>query len=142
MLGVYNLAMARLYSYIYQEENKKFCIVHSLDGYDEVSLTSRFKVVTNNGEQLLYTEALGFPKLGQEELYGGDTPEEAARIFRNVIEATATPAQINAVLVNAAFGIQTVDQEKSIEECIEIAKDSLYGEKALKTLETFIALNS
>ena len=142
MLGVYNLAMARLYSYIYQEENKKFCIVHSLDGYDEVSLTSRFKVVTNHGEQLLDPESLGFARVGQEELYGGDTPEEAARVFRNVMEGTATAAQISAVLVNAAYGIQTVDQEKPIEECIEIAKDSLYGKKALRTLEKFIAMNN
>ena len=142
MLGVYNLAMARLYSYIYQEENKKFCIVHSLDGYDEVSLTTRFKVVTNTGEQLLEPENLGFTKVEQHELYGGDTPEEAARIFRKVIEGTGTPAQMNAVLVNAAFGIQTVDQDKPIEECIELAKDSLYGKKALRTLDTFIEINS
>ncbi|MDD2938977.1 MAG: anthranilate phosphoribosyltransferase, partial [Proteiniphilum sp.] len=73
MLGVYNLAMSRLYSYIYQEENKKFCIVHSLDGYDEVSLTSQFKVVSNKGEQLFVPEELGFQRIGQEELYGGDT---------------------------------------------------------------------
>ena len=141
MLGVYSLAMARLYSYIYQEENKKFCIVHSLDGYDEVSLTTRFKVVTNTGEQLLEPENLGFTKVEQHELYGGDTPEEAARIFRNVMEGTGTPAQMNAVLVNAAFGIQTVDQDKPIEECIELAKDSLYGKKALRTLDTFIEIN-
>lgn len=142
MLGVYNLAMARLYSYIYQEENKKFCIVHSLDGYDEVSLTSRFKVVTNKGEQLLEPENLGFAKVGQQELHGGDTPEEAAKIFRNVMDGSGTEAQMNTVLVNAAFGIQTVDQEKSIEECIEIARDSLQGKKALKTLEKFISMNN
>lgn len=142
MLGVYNLAMARLYSYIYQEENKKFCIVHSLDGYDEVSLTSRFKVVTNHGEQLLDPESLGFERVDQKALYGGDTPQDAARIFRNVLEGTATTAQMNAVLVNAAYGIQTVDQGKSIDECIDLAKDSLYGKKALKALEAFITVNS
>lgn len=142
MLGVYNLAMARLYSYIYQEENKKFCIVHSLDGYDEVSLTTHFKVVTNMGEQLLEPEYLGFDKIGQHELYGGDTPQEAARIFKDVIKGNGTEAQMNAVLANAAFGINTVDQDKTIEECVEIAKDSLYGKKALRVLEKFVAINS
>jgi len=142
MLGVYNLAMSRLYSYIYQEEHKQFCIVHSMDGYDEVSLTSQFKVVSNKGEQLFMPENLGFKRIEQHELYGGDTPEEAAQIFRNVLHTEATEAQINVVLANAAFGIQTIDQEKSIEECIEIARDSLYGKRALKTLEKFIALNS
>ncbi len=141
MLGVYNLAMSRLYSYIYQEENKKFCIVHSLDGYDEVSLTSQFKVVSNKGEQLFVPEELGFQRIGQEELYGGDTPEEAARIFRNVLHAQGSSAQMNVVLVNAAFGIQTIEQDKPIEECIEIARDSLFGKKALNALEKFVEIN-
>ncbi|MDR2815412.1 MAG: anthranilate phosphoribosyltransferase [Proteiniphilum sp.] len=142
MLGVYNLAMSRLYGYIYQEEKKKFCIVHSLDGYDEISLTSQFKVITNKGEQLYIPEELGYRRVAREELYGGDTPEEASRIFRNVLHASATDAQMNAVLVNAAFGIQTIEQEKPIGECLEIAKESLYGKKALKTLEKFVELNS
>src|SRR5690554_7397041 len=142
MLGVYDLAMSRLYSYIYQEENKKFSIVHSLDGYDEVSLTSQFKVVSNRGEHLYMPEDIGFKRINQSELYGGDTPEDASKIFRDVLSASATEAQTNAVLVNAAFGIQTVDQTKTIEECIEIARDSLYGKKALKVLEKFIEINS
>jgi anthranilate phosphoribosyltransferase len=141
MLGVYDLAMSRLYSYIYQEEHKQFCIVHSIDGYDEVSLTSQFKVVSNKGEQLFMPEKLGFKRIEQHELYGGDTPEEAAQIFRNVLHARGTEAQMNVVLVNAAFGIQTIDQEKSIEECLDIARDSLYGKKALLTLEQFIEIN-
>lgn len=142
MLGVYDLAMLRLYSYIYQEENKKFTIVHSMDGYDEISLTSQFKVVSNRGEQMFMPDDLGFKRLNQEDLYGGDTPEDASKIFRDVLSASATEAQTNAVLVNAAFGIQTVDQTKTIEECIEIARDSLYGKKALKVLEKFIEINS
>jgi len=142
MLGVYNLAMLRLYSYIYQEENKRFCIVHSLDGYDEISLTSQFKVVSNNGEQILMPADIGFAQLNHEDLYGGDTPEMAAQIFRDVLNANATDAQMNVVIANAAYGIQTIDQTKSIEECIGIARDSLFGKKALKTFNKFVEINS
>lgn len=142
MLGVYNLAMLRLYTYIYQEENKKFSIVHSMDGYDEVSLTSQFKVSSNNGEHLFMPEDLGFKTITQDELYGGDTPVEAASIFRNVLNASATDAQMNVVIVNAALGIQTIDQHKSIEDCIDIARDALYSKKALKVLQTFVEINS
>ncbi len=141
MLGVYNLAMSRLYGYIYQAEKKKFSIVHSMDGYDEISLTSQFKVVTNNGEQLFTPEELGYRRVAQEDLYGGNTLEEASQIFRNVLHASATDAQMNAVLINAAFGIQTMEQDKPIGECLEIAKASLYGKKALKALEKFVQLN-
>ena len=141
MLGVYNLAMSRLYSYIYQAENKRFSIVHSLDGYDEISLTDSFKVVSNRGEQLFSPADLGFETIPQESLSGGDTPEEASQIFRQVLAAEGTEAQMNAVLANAAFGIQTIEQLKPIGECLEIAKDSLYNKKALRTLEKFIEIN-
>jgi len=133
--------MARLYSYIYQAENKRFCIVHSLDGYDEISLTDSFKVVSNRGEQLFSPADLGFEILPQESLDGGDSPEDASKIFRRVLAAEGTKAQMNAVLANAAFGIQTIEQEKPIGECLAMAKDSLYGKKALRTLEKFIETN-
>ncbi|MDR1746664.1 MAG: anthranilate phosphoribosyltransferase, partial [Tannerella sp.] len=44
LLGVYNLPLARLYTYAYQESGIRFGVVHSLDGYDEISLTGEFKV--------------------------------------------------------------------------------------------------
>ncbi len=142
MLGVYDLAMARLYSYIYQADNKKFSIVHSMDGYDEISLTSQFKIASNNGEYLYMPEDLGFKRIQQQELYGGDSVEDAATIFRNVLSAKGTEAQMNVVLINAALGIQTIEQQKTIEECLEIARESLYSKKALKVLNKFVEINS
>ena len=142
MLGVYDLAMARLYSYIYQADNKKFSIVHRMDGYDEISLTSQFKIASNNGEYLYMPEDLGFKRIQQQELYGGDSVEDAATIFRNVLSAKGTEAQMNVVLINAALGIQTIEQQKTIEECLEIARESLYSKKALKVLNKFVEINS
>lgn len=141
MLGVYNLAMLRLYSYIYQAGNKTFTIVHSMDGYDEISLTSRFKVVSKKGEQLFMPEDIGLKTVGQQELFGGETPAEASEIFHNVLHGKATDAQTNAVLANAAFSINTIEADKSIEECLEIARESLFGQKAAKVLAKFIELN-
>ncbi|HBX46020.1 MAG TPA: anthranilate phosphoribosyltransferase, partial [Porphyromonadaceae bacterium] len=129
------------YSYIYQESKKRYCVVHSLDGYDEISLTGRFKVVSNKGEQLFRPGDLGFRENKQKELYGGDTPEEAARLFNKVLECEATEAQLNVVLANSAFAIQTIVPDRSIEDCLETARDSLYGKKALKTFKKFIELN-
>jgi anthranilate phosphoribosyltransferase len=141
MLGVYDLSMMRLYSYIYQEGKKHFCIVHTLDGYDEISLTDCFKVVSSKGEQLFTPDDLGFKQVEQHELNGGNTVEEAAGIFRDVLRGEGSEEQRNVVVANAAFAIQTVEQDKPIEECLEIAGESLYGKKALKTLEKFVELN-
>ena len=141
LLGVYDLAMCRLYSYIYQASKKRFGIVHSLDGYDEISLTGQFKVVSNKGEQLFLPEELGFERVKPEEIFGGNTVEEVVSVFNNVMRCEATPAQINVVLANAAFAIQIIESEKSIEECVEIARDSLYGKKALNALKKFVEIN-
>ncbi|MDO5522743.1 MAG: anthranilate phosphoribosyltransferase, partial [Bacteroidia bacterium] len=121
LLGVYDLSMTRLYSYIFQASKKKFGIVHSLDGYDEISLTGQFKVVSNKGEQLFLPEDLGFNRIKQEEIFGGNTVEEAVSVFNKVMRCEATEAQMNVAIVNAAFAIQIVEAEKNIDECIEIA---------------------
>ena len=120
LLGVYNLPLLRLYTYTYQESKTKFAVVHSLDGYDEISLTNEFKVAT----------------CGNEKIY---TPEG---LFDNIMNNTATEAQKNVVVINAAFAIQVVRPEKTIEECIALAKESLESGRALATLKKFIELNN
>lgn len=142
LLGVYNLPLLRLYSYTFQESQSKFAVVHSLDGYDEISLTSEFKVATNGNEKIYTPEGLGFDRYQEEQLDGGNTPEDAARIFDNVLNNKATAAQKNVVIANAAFAIQVIEQEKSLEECIAIAKESLESGKARLTLKNFLEINS
>ena len=62
LLGVYNLPLLRLYNYTYQESGTQFAVVHSLDGYDEISLTSDFKVAMPDSEKLYSPEELGFAR--------------------------------------------------------------------------------
>ncbi len=142
LLGVYDLSMSRLYNYIYQANKKSFGIVHSLDGYDEISLTSQFKVVTNRGEQIFDPEEIGFQKVDPRDISGGDTLEEAVSIFNKVIDCTATPQQMDVVIANAAFAIQIIEHNKTIDQCVEIARNSLYGKKAKAVLAKFVELNS
>ncbi len=142
MLGVYNLPMLRLYNYMYQESDAQFAVVHSLDGYDEISLTTDFKVCTPQKEIVYTPEMLGFNRCHEKDLYGGETPEEAARIFNNVLRNEATQAQTNCVLANAGFAIQVICPEKNINECISEAKESLYNGKAYDTFKRFLTLNS
>ncbi|MCC8153125.1 MAG: anthranilate phosphoribosyltransferase [Tannerellaceae bacterium] len=142
LLGVYNLPLLRLYSYTYQESGTRFGVVHSLDGYDEISLTSDFKVSMPEMEKLYTPEMLGFRRVKEDELFGGDTVEDAAEIFDAVLNNTAMEAQKNCVIVNAAFAIQVICPEKRIEECIAEARESIESGKAMDTLKTFISINS
>ncbi len=141
LLGVYNLPLLRLYSYTYQESGTRFAVVHSLDGYDEISLTGEFKVSMPEKEKLYTPEMLGFPRAVAADLDGGQTTEEAAKIFDHVMLGTATEAQKNCVIANSAFAIQVICPEKSIESCIAEARESLESGKALNTLKKFISLN-
>jgi anthranilate phosphoribosyltransferase len=142
LLGVADLSLMRLYTQTLQKLGIGFAIVTSLDGYDEVSLTGDYKVATNHYESILKPEEVRLPTARQEELFGGQTPEEARAIFDHVLENTATPAQKNAVLINAAYAIQTVEAEKSIQECLAIARESLESGKALATFKKFLTLNA
>ena len=143
LLGVANLNQMRLYNQLYQKLGIDYGIVNSMDGYDEISLTGDFKVTTNNYERVFSPSDFGFSIAKPEELLGGATEEEAAHIFDTVLQNTALPAQKNIVLANAAFGIQVLEKgQKSIEECIAIARESIDSGAALRTFKKFVALNS
>ncbi|MFQ3297093.1 MAG: anthranilate phosphoribosyltransferase [Polaribacter sp.] len=140
MLGTFNLEIARLYSYILQEENVNYGIVHALDGYDEISLTSGFKLFTKKGEQLINPEDLGQKRIQQSEIFGGNSVADAAKIFKAILEGNGTDAQNNVVLTNAAFALKIVDESKSFETAFSEAKDSLFGLKAKQTLEKLVRI--
>ena len=137
-LGVYSLQLARLYQYLFQDTDNNYAIIHSLDGYDEISLTGDFKAITNLGEQLFSPEQLGFERLKQEDIFGGDTVPEAAKIFTDILNGDGTQTQNAAIFVNAAMAIQCIDNGKTIEEAIALAKDSLLSGRAKKVLKTLI----
>ncbi len=143
LLGVANLDQMRLYQQVYQKIGIDYGIVNSIDGYDEISLTGPFKVTTADYERVFKPAELGFDIAKPEEIQAGATEEEAKEIFDNVLANKALPAQKNIVLANAAFGIQVYEKgKKSIEECIEIARESIDSGKALNTFKKFVELNS
>ncbi|TYP97933.1 anthranilate phosphoribosyltransferase [Tenacibaculum adriaticum] len=138
LLGTYNLEVARLYNYILQEENSNYGIVHALDGYDEISLTGGFKLFSKNGEQLITPQDLGQKTLLQSDIYGGNSVEEAAKIFQTILNGEGTQAQNNVVLTNAAFALTIIDEKKSFEDAFDEAKSSLLGLKAKECLQKLI----
>ncbi len=134
MVGVFSLELQRLYGYLYQQTNKRFSIVHALDGYDEVSLTGDFKMITNQEEAILSPSVFHMDKLKQEEIFGGDTIDEAAGIFKKVISNEGTKAQTSVVIANAALAIQCYKQI-SLDEAIAQAQESLESGKALQVFK-------
>lgn len=142
LLGVYNLKLMRLYRYIAQNENINCTIVHSLDGYDEISLTSPFKVTTNTSERVLEASWLGLKGARQEDLYGGDTVEEAAAVFDDVLSGKASEAKRNCVIANAAFALLTLEPALGIKKAVAQSRESLESGAALDSFRRFVEFNS
>ncbi|WP_418603040.1 anthranilate phosphoribosyltransferase [Hwangdonia sp.] len=140
MVGVFNLELQRLYGYLYQQTDKNYSIVHALDGYDEISLTGKTKVISNHSETLFAPEDLGVSQIKQESIFGGNTVDDAAKIFVNVISGKGTEAQNNVVCANAGLAIATTIQI-SHKEGFELAKESLLSGKAKNSLDTLIELS-
>jgi len=138
VVGVFNLELARLYKYVLSETGKQFIVLHNLDGYDEVSLTDSFKIISNSTEKILSPKDLGLSTYKPEELGGGETVEDAQKIFKSVLEGTGTNAQNDVVIANAALGIHCFKPETSIADCIAEARESLESKRALDALKKFL----
>jgi anthranilate phosphoribosyltransferase len=136
LVGVYSPEMARIYNYMLQEGDTAFTIIHSLDGYDEISLTGDTKVITNKGEQVLSAEAIGKRTVTAADIHGGNSVEEAAAIFLKIIKGEGTWAQNAVVLANAAMALQCTGKYENYETCYQLAVESLESGKAYQSLKT------
>jgi anthranilate phosphoribosyltransferase len=133
LVGVFNLELARMYGYLYQNTDRNFTILHALDGYDEISLTGPAKFISNTREGVLNPSDFGIRQLSQSEIEGGKTIEESAQMFTNIISGKGTEAQNNVVCANAAMAISTVNGGSPL-EAFQLAKESLLSGKGLKAL--------
>ena len=141
MVGVFNLELLRLYGYLYQETDKNYAVVHALDGYDEISLTGKTKVMTNQSEILFEPSDLGVMQIQDFEIFGGNTVEQASNLFIKIINGQGTEAHNNVVCANAGLAIATAEQI-SHKDGFELAKESLLSGKAKQSLEQLIELSN
>jgi anthranilate phosphoribosyltransferase len=140
IVGVFNLALMRLYGYLFQNSDKQFCVLHALDGYDEISLTGATKIVSNEGEQLVRPVDFGLKPLAAEAIGGGNTVEDAAAIFTAVLQDKGTAAQKQVVCANAGTAIATA-LDISITEGYAKAQESIESKKALGAFTKLLALS-
>lgn len=138
LVGVFSLELARQYGYLYQNTDKDFVILHSLGGYDEISLTGPFKYFYNLGECVAEPSDLGLPQLKYEDLRGGDSVEESAAIFLKILEGEGTVAQNSAIIANAGMALFTGHQNEGLTAAFAKAKESLESGKALSAFRKLI----
>lgn len=140
LVGVYNLEMARIYNYLLQQTGKAFAIIHSLDGYDEISLTNDTKVITREGERIMTPQQLGKRMVTPEDIYGGNSVEESAKLFTKIIKGEGSWAQNAVVLANAAMALQCTGAYTTYEDAYHAAVDSLENGKAYGALTKLVQM--
>ena len=140
LVGVFNLEMARIYNYLLQQTEKAFTIIHSLDGYDEISLTNDTKVITNKGERVMTPEQLGKRMVEAKDIHGGNSVEEAAKIFTTILKREGTWAQNAVVMANAAMALSCTGNYKSYDDAYNAAVESLESGKANAVLTKLLQL--
>ncbi len=138
LVGVFSLDVARLYHYLYQESDKQFCIIHSLDGFDEISLTGGFRALTRTTERTFVPGDLGLDTVSPSDIYGGSTVEEAAGVFLRILERKGSRAQNDVVVANAALALYCMDESSGMDRCLERARQSLESGKALNAFKQLI----
>lgn len=134
MVGVFNLELARMYGYLYQNTDKNFTVLHALDGYDEISLTGATKTISNGSEGMLEPMDFGVSAIQANQIVGGDDVAGSAQLFLDILHGKGTEAQNNVVCANAGVAIATVNG-CSPKEGFEKAKDSLLSGKGLRALK-------
>ena len=141
VVGVFNLQLARLYGYLYQNTEKKFMIVHSLDGYDEISLTGNFKYISHEGEAIGTPNLLGLSYLKAADLVGGKDIKSSAKLFKKIIDGKGTTSQNNVVIANAGLAISTING-LPFKAGLEEARVSLISGKAKQAFGKFLEINN
>jgi anthranilate phosphoribosyltransferase len=142
MVGVYSLELSRIYNYLYQQSDKNFIILHGLDGYDEISLTSDFKLIARDFEVILKPESMGFSIVNPDELASGSSVQESVDMFVSILEGKGTEAQNNVVLANSAVAMKCLKPKATWDELIAEARESLFSKKALNALKKLIDLQN
>lgn len=140
LVGVFNLEMARIYTYLLQQSGRPFTIIHSLDGYDEISLTSDAKVITANGEKVVTPEGLGKRVVMPQDITGGNSAEDAAKLFLKILKGEGTWAQNAVVLANAALALHGSGAAANYESAYGAAIESLESGRAYQTFQKLISL--
>jgi anthranilate phosphoribosyltransferase len=130
-VGVFNRSVARLYNFFLQTGITNYYLVNSLDGFDEISLTSDVLIYSNKGNQVIPIDELPFKSIAAEEISAGNSIEDASKIFISVLKNEASDAQKNVVVANSAFAMQCYTN-KDLEECIAACSESIESKKAFQ----------
>lgn len=112
LAGVYSFELQRVYSYLLQQKGatERFAVVHTIDGYDEVSLTSKARIVTDLGacelDPDLFKDALAITSaITPKDLMAYPDNALNAKLVEGILKGEERGARRAVVLANAGVAI-------------------------------------
>lgn len=113
------------------------CVVSSLDGLDEASVSAPSKYARINSSGISYGEIdpqiLGLPKYDFSEIRGGEVSENAA-ITLGILKGEIAGAKRDIVLLNSGLAFWIDGVARDLKDGIEMAREAIDGGKAMQKL--------
>lgn len=141
LLGIYRRdKLEQMANVLHQLGRKRAIILNGAGHMDEASLAGEnHLVLLERGELMQFTlrpEEVGLPVYPNEMIKGGDAKENA-QILRGVLEGKQGAAR-DTVLLNAGLGIFANGKAQTVQEGVDLARESIDSGAALTKLENLI----
>lgn len=140
MTGTFDLRTQRLYAWCTERMGIQAAVVHSLDGHDEISLTSDVRIYSTRSHFHKVTVAdFGLTPLEPGAIGGAETPEDNAQLLSNILKGEGTVDQRRVVAANAALALTVWDVEAALDAAFLRALDFLDSGRAHDHLQYLIS---
>ena len=143
LMGVYDEALVKPLAQVMANLGvTRGMVVFGQDSLDEISMSAPTSVCEiKNGtftSYVLKPEQFGYERCTKEELQGG-TPQENAKITRDILEGKEKGAKRHAVCLNAGAALYIAGKADTIEAGVKLAEQLIDSGAAKNKLEEFIA---
>ncbi len=146
IIGVFDGAYTGTLAHVLKSLGSRAAYVfHSEDGLDELTTTAPNHITYfTNGifhTQTLDARDLGLRRATRAEIRGG-TPQENAKITRDILSGQERGAKRDIVLLNAAAALVAGGKAGDLAEGLELAADSIDSGRAQQAMRNLVALSN
>ena len=142
LIGVFSEQyLQRIPTILQKKGSQNIMTVHSADGLDELSTTSKNKVCfLHNGkieESIIDPQEMGLHNASIKD-FQISTLNEAIQSFISVLNGTASKSKIEITCLNSGAGLVVANLAKDIGEGLQISLESIKSGNALSHFEKFL----
>jgi len=137
-IGVADARTQSIYADVFEAVSDEYCIVHSMDDYDETTLTGPVRCFTSQGRVTLQPKDFDLPPTSAEAI---TVDHDATAQFFRILSGKGTTAETDTVAANVALALRTGHAKSaSLPDLAAEAKEVLLSGKALSNFKALCAV--